>query len=412
MVGQPTLNRFVILSLLLHLLLVVLFGNTTGTSSSPGDGWSTTLGVRLRPSSNDSTAEPVATPALEPGAQTNSLASALLRTLMEAAQLPPAGKKTSNKKNDSSPATPGPVEPVPQTQAPARPARNAAPAAQAPPVDPLPAMNRNAPEVADKPLKPAATTPAPIERPTAPPVELPVREVPVLAPAPIEQVEPPRIERAITPAAEVPQPPAPVAPAPIERVAPPKVVPVTAPVAPPAPREVQVAPPMPVEKVAPPAVEQAIKPPVERVVHEAPAATVPSTKSVAPAAPTSPATSAREGMPRTDSVTRPRLGAPEGRDDMFKPRTESTGPAPEPGAAPRLNFDTVRQRAREAATEGSGSRGLLPLQIPIPAERKSKLAEELEKAIKPDCRNAYAGMGLLAIPALVAGAVADVGCRW
>jgi hypothetical protein len=87
-------------------------------------------------------------------------------------------------------------------------------------------------------------------------------------------------------------------------------------------------------------------------------------------------------------------------------------PASQPGSAPRINLDAVRQRAREIATEGSGSRGLLPLQIPVPAERKSKLAEGIEKAIKPDCRNAYAGAGLLAIPALVAGAIADIGCRW
>ncbi|MEO7762222.1 MAG: hypothetical protein ABIS68_09970 [Casimicrobiaceae bacterium] len=75
-------------------------------------------------------------------------------------------------------------------------------------------------------------------------------------------------------------------------------------------------------------------------------------------------------------------------------------------------MDQIRQRAREIANEGSGSRGFLPLQIPVPPDKKSKLADQLEKAIKPDCRNAYADMGLLAVPALIAGAVADVGCRW
>ena len=110
-------------------------------------------------------------------------------------------------------------------------------------------------------------------------------------------------------------------------------------------------------------------------------------------------------------VSRPRPGAPDGRDDVFKPRPDAAAPVNAP-AAPRLDLDAVRQRAREIATEGSGSRGLLPLQIQVPAERKSKLAESLEKAVKPDCRNAYADMGLLAVPALVAGAVADVGCRW
>jgi hypothetical protein len=37
---------------------------------------------------------------------------------------------------------------------------------------------------------------------------------------------------------------------------------------------------------------------------------------------------------------------------------------------------------------------------------------EKEIKVKPDCRNAYAGMGLLAVPALVASTIGDGGCRW
>ncbi len=37
----------------------------------------------------------------------------------------------------------------------------------------------------------------------------------------------------------------------------------------------------------------------------------------------------------------------------------------------------------------------------------------LEKALKPDCRTAYANMGLLAAPVLIASALAaDGSCRW
>jgi hypothetical protein len=37
----------------------------------------------------------------------------------------------------------------------------------------------------------------------------------------------------------------------------------------------------------------------------------------------------------------------------------------------------------------------------------------MEKALKPDCRTAYASMGLLAVPVLVASAIAaDGSCRW
>ncbi len=91
---------------------------------------------------------------------------------------------------------------------------------------------------------------------------------------------------------------------------------------------------------------------------------------------------------------------------MFKPRTDV--PA-EPGAAPRIDLEGAKKRA--IAREGAGSRGLIPV-VPPPPERASKEARALEKAIKPDCRDAYAGMGLLAAVPLVASAIGDSGCRW
>ena len=493
-VEPPALGRFVILSMLVHFLLVVLFGNTTGTSSSPGDNMSMPLGVRLRPLSY----EPGAGLRLAPGTETSSLGAALLRTLTGAKQPPAPRPRTETPPATAVPPRPAAnrVEQAPKMPEAAQPLRDAAPPAQAPPIDPLPGLNFSAPEVMDKPLKPSAITPPPIERPPAPPVDLPPREVPVVPPAPIERVVASKVEQPIVPPTvpaprEVPKVPAPaaeriaprtiepapmptpeppprnipVAPAPpvapvalpkieqsaapveaapreapvvpaapIERVAPPRIeraltapaevphtpVPVApptpveriAPAVQPAPREVPVTPPAPVEKVAPPSIERTLTPPVERAIHEAPAAP-------APAAPAAPATAAAPAVPSgretgapADTMPRPRVGAPDGRDDIFRPRPEATTPATPPGPAPRINLDAVRQRAREIATEGSGSRGLFPLQIPVPAERKSNLAEGIEKAIKPDCRNAYADMGLLALPALVAGAVADVGCRW
>jgi hypothetical protein len=63
--------------------------------------------------------------------------------------------------------------------------------------------------------------------------------------------------------------------------------------------------------------------------------------------------------------------------------------------------------------EGSGSRGVFTIPPPPPLEKKTKEAMAMEKAIKPDCRTAYASMGLLAVPALVASAIAaDGSCRW
>jgi hypothetical protein len=150
----------------------------------------------------------------------------------------------------------------------------------------------------------------------------------------------------------------------------------------------------------------------------APAATAPTAPassaapSTAPAQRAAPAPVGREtGTPAAPLVPGQRPGTPDGRDDIFRPRDATPGAAPAEAPRPRLDLDQIRQRAREIATERTGSPGILSV-VPIPPDRRSRLAEEIEKAVKPDCRTAYANLGLLAVPALVAGAVADAGCRW
>src|SRR3989442_13914520 len=49
-IDQPTLLQFVLLSMLLHVLLIVLFGNPTG-GARRSDGWPGSLDVTLRRSS-------------------------------------------------------------------------------------------------------------------------------------------------------------------------------------------------------------------------------------------------------------------------------------------------------------------------------------------------------------------------
>jgi hypothetical protein len=95
---------------------------------------------------------------------------------------------------------------------------------------------------------------------------------------------------------------------------------------------------------------------------------------------------------------------------MFKPRRDVAAPPGESGAPP-IDMEAARQRAREIASEATSTRGILPA-LPPPPERLSKESHALEKAIKPDCRTAYAGMGLLAVPVLVASTIGDGGCRW
>ena len=88
-------------------------------------------------------------------------------------------------------------------------------------------------------------------------------------------------------------------------------------------------------------------------------------------------------------------------------------PAPTPGSEPRLDLDATRRRAREIASEGRGSPGVLNLVPPPPPEaKKFDLGEAIAKAAKPDCRNAYADLGFLALPPLIASTVGNGGCNW
>ncbi len=80
-----------------------------------------------------------------------------------------------------------------------------------------------------------------------------------------------------------------------------------------------------------------------------------------------------------------------------------------PASTPKLMLDLAPRRG--GVISAQGSRGVLPLQ-PHPPETRPKLAEDIEKAAKPDCRQAYAGMGLLGAGALVLDLLRDQGCRW
>jgi hypothetical protein len=96
---------------------------------------------------------------------------------------------------------------------------------------------------------------------------------------------------------------------------------------------------------------------------------------------------------------------------MFRPRQNVVTPSLEPGGAPHIDRAASRDRAREIASGRTGTRGVFN-PLPVPPETKTKEALAIEKAVRPDCREAYAGLGLLAVPALVANAISDTGCKW
>jgi hypothetical protein len=84
------------------------------------------------------------------------------------------------------------------------------------------------------------------------------------------------------------------------------------------------------------------------------------------------------------------------------------GPTPPGGGAP-LNLDL--HGGGIGPTMGRSRSGLLPM-LPAPPEDKGKLARDIEKAGRADCKDAYAGAGLLAVIPLARDAASGKGCKW
>jgi len=412
----PTLVRFVILSMLLHVLVVLFFGSANGGAGRREDGSWGVLDVTLRRLSP----EPGSGFKLAPGADMGSPGAALLRRFGGPTNAPAAPSRVDGNPAAAPPAAnvAPPIERAPASPDVARSATEAAAPARTTPFEALPPLNRNAPEEVDKPFAPSAAIPPRIAPEPVRPVEVPPRELPVPPGPPVEQAAPPKVERAIAPVVEPAPREVPITPAPqpVERVAPPpNVEREIAPVVEPAPRmaPVEATP----ERIAP-RVEREAPSPATPLPRGAPAETTPRIERVAPrvVAPgttsTAPAATRTE-TPPVEPPARLRFGAPDPGEEIFKPRRDVVVPSSEPGGAPRIDLEASRQRAREIASEGSGYRGVVPLAVPPPpADRKTKLSEAIEKALKPDCRDAYASMGLLAVPALVASAIGNGGCRW
>jgi hypothetical protein len=83
--------------------------------------------------------------------------------------------------------------------------------------------------------------------------------------------------------------------------------------------------------------------------------------------------------------------------------------APSNGASTPLNLDL--HGGGVGPSMGRTRSGLLPA-LPAPAEKKTQLETDLEKAGKADCKSAYAGAGLLAVIPLAKDAVTGKGCKW
>ena len=445
-VESPMLLQFVLLSMLLHLLVVLVFGTSTTSGARRGDGWQGPLDVTLRQLSP----ERGSSFTLAPGADVEQSGAALLRRMEGATTAPVALPRVKAVEPAAPPETPrAPPLPAP-SPAPAE-VRDTVPevslSPRTPPVEALPRLDRTAPEEVDKPLSTPAVTPP---KPAPPPAEKEIapREFALPPMAPLERIVPPKVERQVTPAIELPPrevpvaPPAPPvefrsrevpAPASVEKAAPAKIEREQTPPAEAKPREVPVPDVVPIERIAPPAIERNLAPPVELLspskapVETAAPARVAPARDAAPAAPPAPRsapadvapasapgkpTPSRTETPAAGEPQRLRFGAPSVDEELFG--TKRDAPAAEAGAPPAVTVESMKKRAREIAAEGSRSRGVLNLiPPPPPVERRDKLAEDIAKAAKPDCRTAYAGMGLLAVVPLVASSVSNSGgCNW
>ena len=236
-VDSPTLFQFVALSMLVHVLVILLFGNVQSIGDRESESWWGPLNVTLR----RLTPEIGSGIRLAPGADRGEAERSLLRQ-------PEVRRETPREQ------APTRAEPTPEPPA---------------PVEALPRQNLEAPEPVDREMiqQPAPIehiAPRRLEREAVPPVELPPREVPMAPNVPLERIESPKIGRQVAPTVELRPREVPMAPnTPLERIEPPKIERQVTPAIELPPREVPVIPAAPIERIAPAKVEQEVAPPVE-----------------------------------------------------------------------------------------------------------------------------------------------------
>jgi hypothetical protein len=173
------------------------------------------------------------------------------------------------------------------------------------------------------------------------------------------------------------------------------------------------APPVEVEAIARPAPPRVV--PVETpAIAEQPSAVTPaSAPALAPPVEVE-AVAPRTTAPARTAPAEAALPAATPRRDspIFDNRKAPAAEGPLPGDAPRIDLEAAKARARQVAREGTGNRALLPFPMPPAPERKSKEQIAIEKAWKPDCKDAYKGLGLLAVVPLIANEFGEGNCRW
>jgi hypothetical protein len=451
---HDAVTRYVVLSILLHMLVFVLLGDT-GERGAPGRS-----GARPAVSGFQATLQPAAGSAPVTAPPARMADSSRLRT---------RGVRNESKPEVGQEATPGPSP----AQVPVAAAAPTAPLVTAEPLMPAlistpvdKAMSEFVvPQVTE--LKDAIVAPVralepqqkldPIvppksERTIAIPAELiprltlitppktatetalPAELIPRLAP-----IAPIKIERETAMPAELVQRLAPLAtPTTISRetAIPAELVPRLSPIEVPRVTQESALPAELVPRLTPltaPKIEREVALPAELLPRLAPIAAPsametlspakierPAVSGPAPAATASPGAQRAESNPASGAATTAPPGGAAGTTrggDIFGgtgARPGASGGTGTPG--PRIDLDAIRQRARELASDGAGPRTLLPFPTVKPkddAKTRTETQQAFDKALKrPDCRDAYANMGLAAVVPLVRDALTEKGCKW
>ncbi|HKE42650.1 MAG TPA: hypothetical protein VKG21_22705 [Casimicrobiaceae bacterium] len=383
-VGQPSLFEFLILSMLLHLLVIVLFGNPSGGTRRSEQSSSSLEVILGRPTTETGTGFRLA-----PGAETTTPGSALLPRAGAAPEAPAAPFGADERPAGQPPPQPAPERterPAPTPES-AAPTKETAPPAPSRPRELPPGLNLRAPQEVDRKFAPRPPleelAPPKFEGRLAPPAELAPLEVPAAPTTPLERIAPSKVERELArpldlAPREIPATPA----APIERIVAPQLAPEIA-----APAELkareQPSAAAPIENIAPAKIERQLAPPVELAPSATPIAPAAPLERIAPPASERELAAPTEIAPATVAPATPieRLAPPSAAPaDRIAPPAELRAPsrvegealpaerAPKPeGAGPPATTPTPR--GERAPPAGGAPPAVAPEKAPAAPER-------------------------------------------
>lgn len=90
----------------------------------------------------------------------------------------------------------------------------------------------------------------------------------------------------------------------------------------------------------------------------------------------------------------------------------SVSPESESATPPHIDIDAAYGIARQAAKSSRNTSASVRIEAASPLEQETQLSRSVSKAARPDCRTAHAGLGLFALPFLIADTITDRGCKW